>query len=706
MSSTTILAFAGAFVAVSMATVFAWHARRSVAHWSFAAGMLLLAVEAVFFGLSADAALPEEMAYWQNFRMLAMSFLPVVWLFFSLTYARGGSREFLIRWRGRLTLAFILPVAIAISFQRQLVVAIGQTETQGQWVFALGLPGVALSLIFLLSAVMIVMNLERTYRAAIGTMRWRIKFMILGLGVLFVVRAYTSTQNLLFHSITLPLQTLNACALLVACFLIIRSLLRSGHFEVSVYPSQSVLRNSITVFLAGIYLLIVGLLAKLASFLGWNSAASFTQKAFALLVGLVLLSVMLMSDRFRLQTKRLVSRHFQRPLHDYRAVWRSFTEATALRMDQTELCRAVARLVADHFHALSVTIWVLDDKKQNLTFAASTFLSESKGAELTPRAKDAADIVKAVRIHPEPVEIESLNDNWAQALKRCHPDEFPNGGNRVCAPMVSGGEVIGVMTLGDRVGGLVFLQQDFDLLKCLGDQMAANLRNLQLSCKLLEVKELEAFQSMSAFFVHDLKNTASTLSLMLQNLPVHFNDPAFREDALRGISRTVTHINQLITRLGLLRQGLKINPAEGDLSEAVAKILSGLPATQGVEYVKNLEPMPKLFFDQEQVGKVVTNLVINATEAVGKGGQIRIGTSRINGWAILTVADNGCGMSYEFLSGSLFRPFQTTKKNGLGIGMFQSKMIIEAHGGRIDVESEAGKGTSFRVFLPLGNGIS
>jgi hypothetical protein len=58
-------------------------------------------------------------------------------------------------------------------------------------------------------------------------------------------------------------------------------------------------------------------------------------------------------------------------------------------------------------------------------------------------------------------------------------------------------------------------------------------------------------------------------------------------------------------------------------------------------------------------------------------------------------------MGTEFMSHALFRPFQTTKKKGLGIGMFQSKMIVEAHGGRIEVESEVQKGTTFRVLLPI-----
>jgi signal transduction histidine kinase len=99
--------------------------------------------------------------------------------------------------------------------------------------------------------------------------------------------------------------------------------------------------------------------------------------------------------------------------------------------------------------------------------------------------------------------------------------------------------------------------------------------------------------------------------------------------------------------------------------------------------------------------KVVTNLVLNARDAVSPAGEIRIETAQSNGWVILTVSDNGCGIAPEFLSRSLFRPFQTTKKNGLGIGLFQSKMIVEAHKGRVQVESQPGKGTTFRIILPL-----
>jgi hypothetical protein len=105
--------------------------------------------------------------------------------------------------------------------------------------------------------------------------------------------------------------------------------------------------------------------------------------------------------------------------------------------------------------------------------------------------------------------------------------------------------------------------------------------------------------------------------------------------------------------------------------------------------------------DDEQLAKVMTNLLFNARDATEGRGEIRIQTGIVAGWACLAVSDNGCGMTPEYVATSLFRPFQTTKKKGLGIGLFHSKKIVEAHQGRIDVQSEPGKGTTFKILLPL-----
>jgi putative PEP-CTERM system histidine kinase len=703
------LDYAAAFLGVAIALIAALRERRSMAVWFFVAGMALRSCESVFSGLMAQSIFPEEAARWENWALLAMSLLPGVWLLFSLTYARGNAREFLGRWREAVAAVFIIPIAMVILSRGRLVGGTYFIPATDQWLFALSLPGWVSYMISLLGAVVILMQLERTFWASVGTMRWRIKFMVLGLGVMFAVRVYTASQALVLPtslpidgkmvSVTGPASsaaTINSVALLLGCLLMLRSLFRRSS-EVAVYPSNKDLHKSVTGLVAGLYLLIVGVLAKLVQWLGWGG--SFQFRAFMILVILVGVTVLLLSDRVRLYTRRLISRYLQRPLYDYRAVWRRFTEGMARRVTQEELCQASVKLAADLFQALSVSLWVMDEKGENLELAASTLLSAPMAEKLRPSREEAADLIKAMRHHLEPVDIEYSSEKWAMALRRCHPSEFEEGGGRVCVPMIAAGELLGVMLLGDRVGGVLFSLQDYDLLKCVGDQIAASLLNSQLSQKLLQARELEAFQTMSAFFVHDLKNTASTLNLMVKNLPVHFDNPAFREDALRGIAKSGQHIDNLIKRLSVLRHDLQLHPEVSDLNDLVSKILAGWKGAS-FEFAVNLGPIPKFSFDPEQIHKVVTNLILNASEAVPPKGRIRVETSQSEGWVALTVADNGCGMTPEFLRGSLFRPFKTTKKEGFGIGMFQSKMIIEAHGGRIEVESQLNQGATFRVLLP------
>ena len=696
MNTASMLAFASAIFCGVVAVAVIWNERRSVVHLAFLAGMVLLALGSVFSGLSwqGEPVSVPQMVYWQQCKLRTDSLLPGVWLFFALSYGRGNYREFLSRWKYLLLATFIVPVGLVAVDSHELIIS--------DVPLVVGSTGFYLILILVIGFLLAGINLEKTFRASVGVMRWRIKFMILGLAVLFAVRFCTSSQILLTHQIDLRLQMVDVAALFVGCLMMLRSLFRAGHFDLDVYPSQSVLQGSLTVVLAGIYLMAIGVLAKVVSVLSFGE--SILVQWFVLVGAAVILAILLLSDRVRLRMSRFVSRHFQRPMYDYRTVWRRFTEATASCTNQTDLCQLSVKAVADIFQALSVTIWLVDEQQSQLVFAASTFLSDAKAETLRPRKEELPEILNALRAHHEPVDVDAAKESWAEILRRCHPDEFSKGGNRVCVPMIAGEEVVGLMILGDRVSAATFTWQDLDLLKCIGDHIAAGLLNTRLSQKLLQAKELEAFQTMSAFFVHDLKNTANTLNLMLQNLPVHFDDPAFRADALRGVSKTVAHINRLIGRLGSIRHELQIKPVESDLNELVAKSLAGWEEVAGINLKKDLSPLPKMLFDPEQMLKVTTNLIFNAREAVPQAsGLVQIQTHQSNGWAVLAISDNGCGMSPEFLNRSLFRPFQTTKKNGLGIGMFQSKMIIEAHKGKIEVESETGKGTTFRVFLPLRN---
>jgi putative PEP-CTERM system histidine kinase len=695
----SLLAFAAAGVGGALTVLVSLRKRGTIAIWCFALGIAILSVQAVFDGFSREAQVAGEILFWQKLALITKAFLPVVWLSFSLTYSRGNYREFLVKSRVLLLLAFLLPVGIGLGFHDHLLEVNPYNESDDDWWIRWHGPARALGAILLVSTALILVNLERTFRSAVGTMQWRIKFMILGLGVIFGARVYTYSQALLFSGQSVALTDIETGSLLIGCALMAMGYFRSGFGEIDVYPSRAVLHTSVTVLLVGGYLFVVGVLAQIVVRTG--GSGSLPLQSFLVLLGLAGLAVLLLSAQVRRKIQHLISRHFKRPQHDFRQVWTKFTRAVSSVFDQSALCGSVASLISDTFSVLSVTIWLFDEQKERLILAASTSQSLNEINEATGEFVGSdASLIRLLKLS-QPFDLEKANDDWAEGLRRISASQFRKGGNRICVPLLAGDRPMGFAVLADRVAGTVYSIEELDLLKCIGDQVATSLLNLRLTGETVMAKQLEAFQTMSAFFVHDLKNAASTLSLMLQNLPVHFDDPAFRKDALSAIGNTATRINQIIEGLGLLRRSPELKLVECDLNLLLEESLTTVAGLSKIEWTKELTPLPKLVADHVQLQSVVMNLLVNARDAVGTEGKVTVETSQRDEWAALTVTDSGCGMSPAFVRDSLFRPFQTTKTRGLGIGMFQSKMVVEAHGGKIQVKSVLGAGTTFRVLLPL-----
>ena len=703
MSLNSVLAFLAALFSAALALVVMLRKPRSVAGCCFSAGMVAFAIEAVFQGLSFTAATPESVGFWQGLALIIRAFLPGLWLCFSLTYSRGNYREFLVRWGIVLIAFFLVPPAVALLFRGELVQVLPYTEPILGWWLRLHGPAKALNGVFLVATVLILTNLEKTFRATVGTMRWRIKLLVLGLGVVFGARFYTWTEALIFSGHDLELTNVETVALLLGCLLMAIAYLRSGFSEIDVYPSRAVLHTSVTVVLAGGYLFIVGVLAQIVAHFG--GVGSFPIEAFLVLLGLVILAALLLSNRVRRGIQLFISRHFRRPEHDFRQIWTRFTRSLSAILDEAGLCAVASRLISETFNALSVSIWLFDEQQERLVRASSTLHSEREQAagstrEVAAKEWNSVSLKKLSR----PFELERTNEKWVENLKQINAGRFRTGGNRVCIPLLAGEHRVGVIILADRVSALRYTAEELDLLKCIGDQVAVSLLNLRLAREIMLGKELEAFQTISTFFIHDLKNAASTLSLMLQNLPLHFDNPAFRRDALQGIGSTANRINHLIERLSGFQHELRLKASEFDLNLLVTNTLKDLNSDPEVELVTKLNPVSKIVADREQLHSLVTNLLLNARDAVGRRGRITIETRQRDGWLTLSIADNGCGMTVAFVKDSLFRPFRTTKKKGLGIGMFQAKLIVEAHRGSIQVKSEPGCGTTFQVTLPLQSG--
>ena len=698
MTYHSILSYAAALSSAALAIAVIFRKRQSIAAWFFCAGMMTLSVESVLSAISSTEFEADRIMRWQILQLQVKSLLPGFWLCFSLSFSRGNYAEVLRRFRWLLGAAFVLPVLVAVVFRDELV-AVGRGGEPVKWWVEHGELAKALSAFILISAVLILTNLERTLRAAVGTMQWRVKFVVLGLGVVFGAKIYTLSQTLVYSGQPFPGSEIEPAAILIGCAFIGIGYLRGGFGAIDIYPSRAALHTSLTILLVGAYLLVVGVLAQVVSRSG--GSGSFQFQALLILVGVAILAVLLLSNRLRQRIELFISRHFKRPQHDFREVWSRFTHATGNLLDAQAASGAAAKLISETFDALSVTVWLFDKRAETLTFAASTGRSAGESQEISGQIDVTETMRSGLRSIGRPLDLEKVKGEWAQALCLANQPHFAQGGNRVGVPLRASDTFLGFIVLADRVNAVPYSAEEFDLLECIGDQVAATLLNLRLTQDVMLGKELQAFQTISAFFVHDLKNAASTLGLMLKNLPVHFDDPAFREDALRGISRTADRINQLVSSLSVVRQRLPLHPVEVDLNQLVEEALRGLESALPLAVVKELQPLPKVMADRAQLQSVITNLVLNARDAVAEQGTVTVETGRREEWAKLSVSDNGCGMTPAFLRDSLFRPFSTTKKKGLGIGMFQSKMIVEAHGGNIQVTSGVGRGTTFSVFLPL-----
>jgi putative PEP-CTERM system histidine kinase len=673
--------------------------RRSLANRSFIACLATLALVELCRGLSYSAGTLQDEFFWQKMSAAVSAFLPGTFLLFSLSFAQASYQKQLARWKYIVIAAFALPIATLVFFWNSIFEAPVLQSPSSQSIIPLGIAGKIYFCFFLIGATFVLGNFERIIRSSIGRIRWQVKFIALGIGGICATWIYIGSQVLVYSVLDTSLSILNPVVLIAADLLFLFGLLRSRFLHVDVYMSGASIRYSLTAFLVSIYLVTIGVLAYAVRFS--NSRRPLPLDALLVLIALAGLAVLIFSDRLHERLKRFVIRNFRRPGYDYRAEWMRLTEKTNSLVDVHEICTTVAKIISRTFGILSVNVWLCDEGKTRLALAGSTVFTRSQAPGLDRSGLQVVDLLHALEKRSSPLDLQLGKFEWAEGIMQAQPEYFGEFRMRWAIPLETGEQLIGYITVNDdRVGRSGLSIEDQDLLHAYAAHLAARVLQLRLSEKLRRAQELESFQNVSAFFVHDLKNLASRLSLTMQNLPAYFDNPEFRGDALKLIAESVSKIDGTCSRLSSLKQKIELRLAEADLNVMVAKTLDEFERSAKIALERNLQSVPCVSMDTEQIQKVLTNLLLNAIDATKGGGSIRVATSASDHRVEFSVSDNGCGMSRQFIEQMLFHPFRTTKKKGMGIGLFHSKMIVEAHRGSIEVESDEGKGSTFRVTLP------
>ena len=695
------LSFAAAGVTIAVIAIGIYRGPRSFVQGIFAFGMLLLSLEAALTGLVYQTNSLSGFLFWQRLRFIVASLVPAAWLFFSISFARANYFEQISKWKWVLLLAVVAPLSLITLFNNDFISLVLAPQNSSTLFIRIGWSGYLWHIISIIISIAILMNLERTFRHSTGHIRWQTKFMFLGIGSLFGIRIFTNSQVVLFNGVDTGLYVVDLGALLIADFFIFRSLFRGKPLNASIQLSHQFLYTSFTILIVGAYFISLGMIAWISVHFEWirnvNLAIFLT---FVVIIGL---ATFLLSDRLRTKRKRFISRHLKRPQYDYQKIWEDFTQRTASVTKTNELCSIIVKMVSDTLGILSVSIWLVDEKQEQLSFGGSTVFTADQIEEMHFFKEGGTKMIRAMTNQNMPLDLKGREDDWVADLAHTYELETKESRIRYCVPLNAAGQLIGIMTLSEKVFYEALTFEESELIKTISGQAAAALLGMRLSERLRQTKELEAFQTMSAFFMHDLKNLASKLSLVTQNLPLHMDNPEFRTDALKTISQSVSKINKMSSRLSLLSQKIDLSFRETNINDLITAAIYDAKEYVKAQVRQNFDKnMPLLPIDQEQMHKVLENLLMNAYDATGNDGQISVATSSQDNWVEISVSDTGCGISKEFMERNLFRPFQTTKKQGMGIGLYHCKTIIDAHGGKLNVESEEGKGSVFKILLPLG----
>jgi putative PEP-CTERM system histidine kinase len=555
----------------------------------------------------------------------------------------------------------------------------------------------AVFLLRLCLAVFGLIMVEHVVRRVEPQMRWAIRPLALGLGGVFGFDLILYADATLFSHLDADVWVARGVAnVIVIPFLAIATARNTG-WTVDLHLSRQAVFHSTALLLSGAFLLAIAVAGYFVRFFGggWGRALQIE----LLFASSLLVLVVATSGRFRSRLKVFVSKHFFSYRYDYRHEWLRFTQTLSTHTAVQGLQERTIMALADLVESPAGGLWLKDESRgfvpaarwnmprtdaiERADGALATFLARTGWivvvADLRAGSSEYADL-------PFPGWLDDIASSW------------------VVVPLASGTDLQGFVVLSRPRTDIELDWEVRDLLKTASRQAASYLGHIRATEALIEARKFDAFNRMSAFVVHDLKNLVAQLSLMLKNAERHRNNPAFQSDMLTTVDHVVNRMNGLMLQL---RAGME--PVERahqlDISIVLRRVCVSKADPRIASQFSTAGPVMTVGHE-DRLEHVIGHLVQNAIDATPAHGRIDVCLDHDVEFATVTVTDDGVGMSEEFIRERLFKPFQTTKSAGMGIGVYESSQYVSGLGGEIMVESEPNRGTTVRVRIPMAKTVT
>lgn len=391
------------------------------------------------------------------------------------------------------------------------------------------------------------------------------------------------------------------------------------------------------------------------------------------------------------------------------------SQALHWKRDRDEILRFVQDHLRELFDAQNGFVVLFDENGEPVV--QSTNL-ELRAADLPV----SATLIERVRSKREPLQVDDLSADRDLCDRRSV--ERLRIASAMCAPLIVEGEVIGVLQFDQRGDPHPFPRNDLRLLGLFADMVATALYNQRLierlnrslaetraaQERLLHAERLSALGEMAAGIAHNFNNTLFVAQGMCDVLLAKASLAGADRTALEGVRTCVQDAAGMLRRLQVFTGNAE---EEEERSAQVGEVLAEIreltrakwqdePAERGLELclVTVDEGTPPVAIPPQLLREVLTNLVFNAVEATAKSGSIELRAAADGDVVRISVRDEGSGITPEVRK-KLFEPFFSTKgARGHGLGLSTSWSIVDRLGGRIEVESEPGRGSTFTVVLP------
>jgi putative PEP-CTERM system histidine kinase len=593
--------------------------------------------------------------------------------------------------RFRVSIAAVpLPLVLLIGATLVASVAMGEGFAFGR---ELGDLGPRIGYILRLGlAVFGLMLVEQVLRRVQPHMRWAIKPLAVGLAGMFGLEVFFYADAMLFGHLDAAIWISRGFAnVIVIPFLAIATARNTG-WTVDLHLSRVAVFHSTALLVTGVVLLAVAAAGYFVRYFGgeWGR----TLQIELLFAAVLFIGLVASSGRFRSRLKVFVSKHFFSYRYDYREEWLRFTRTLSLEGVTQNVHERTIKALADLVESPAGTLWLRD---------------EARG--FVPAARwNMPPVMEAVEHTAGPFAAFLERTGWIASVDewRSHADRYEGvalpawlaglSSAWLVVPLLQNAQLLGFVVLALPRTAIVIDWEVRDLLKTASRQAASFLAQLQATESLLEARKFDAFNRMSAFVVHDLKNLISQLSLMLKNARRHSGNPEFQADMLETVEHAVARMNGLM--LQLRSDSHPVDTRRPVNLEAVVRRTCAAKGGSGVPISLELESGVTAFAHEDRLEHVIGHLVQNAIDASEGQCGVRVSVARDGDFAAVIVGDSGTGMTREFIRDRLFKPFQTTKPTGMGIGVYESSQYVSSVGGELRVDSSPGAGTRVTVRLP------